>query len=217
MPLPEIKANAGDLFKRQIIDALEYLDGLASGPFDIADVTGLQAELDAKAEALDDLSDVVLTSPANEDSLRYNGSNWVNAASAAFSAHKGSTDQTGILTNTVTKVTFTTESFDVGSYYDAATSTWTPPAGKYQITASINFTAGVVDGAIYGLYIYRNGVIYREASVRASGANTAAINISALVNASGTDYYEVYCIGLGAGNKTVSGTFVANWFEGFAI
>jgi hypothetical protein len=166
---------------------------------------------------LDDLSDVVLTSPANEDRLKFNGTNWVNSASAAFSAHKGSTDQTGILTNTITKVTFTTESFDVGSYYDAANSRWTPPAGKYQITASINFTAGVVDTSIYGLYIYRNGAIYREASVRASGAVTAALNISALVNASGTDFYEIYCIGLGAGNKTVSGQFVASWFEGFAI
>lgn len=138
-------------------------------------------------------------------------------APITFSAHKGSTDQTGIVSGVATKVTFTTETFDIGSYYDAANSRWTPPAGQYQLNASILFNANVVDNTLYAIYIYRNGAIYREATVRASGTVAAGINISALVNASGSDFYEIYCLGLGAGDKTISGAFVASWFEGFSI
>ena len=45
-----------------------------------ADITDLQAYLlNINSESIDDLSDVVITTPSGGDYLRYNGANWVNA------------------------------------------------------------------------------------------------------------------------------------------
>src|ERR1700743_1947262 len=63
---------------------------------------------------------------------------------AAFSANKNGVAQTGIPTGVATKVTFTNEDFDGGSFYDAANSSGMPPAGYYQINANLTISAGGV-------------------------------------------------------------------------
>lgn len=132
----------------------------------------------------------------------------------SFSAHKNNTDQTGIVANTETELTFGTESFDVGSKF--ASNTWTPSAGKVLITANAVVSAGYADQELYYLVIYKNGSAFkRGAHVSVSGSSSSpGVNVSAIDDANGTDAYTVR-IWAGAGsNKTVSGSSVLTYFMG---
>src|SRR5215467_1404677 len=80
----------------------------------------------------------------------------ITPSQPCFSANKNATDQTGIADNTFTKITFTTEEFDVGGFYDAANSKWTPPSGKNMIIGSVRLNSGV-DQQIAFISIYKNG------------------------------------------------------------
>ncbi len=134
----------------------------------------------------------------------------------SFSAHKNGTDQTGISPSTLTKITFGTEAWDVGTYYDTATSRWTPPAGKVRINAAVFPSANTVDAAQNLLYVYKNGSALRALMSVQAGAtqNELLLSGTLLDDANGTDYYEIYFQGNGAGNKTVSGLATSTYFQG---
>lgn len=135
----------------------------------------------------------------------------------AFSARK-SADQTGIVTGTATKLTFQTEIFDFGGYYDAAQSRFTPPAGRYRLSAGAGWSTGIVDGRQVTVEVWKNGVVYRVFGTQVSGTtDNALVSGDCLVEANGTDYFEVYGTGAGANNKTVIGTTSVTYFEGEAI
>lgn len=136
---------------------------------------------------------------------------------AAFHATKNSVDQTGIGSGSTTKVTFTTEAFDVGSFYDNTNSKWTPPAGTIQLIAAIDVTASVVDQSSYSLFLYKNGAIFKQSTIFASGASACLVLITAIDQAVGTDYYEVYVNFAGTGNKTISGVASVSYFQGHMI
>ena len=137
---------------------------------------------------------------------------------ASFSAHKNGTDQTGISSATETKMTAGTEVWDVGGYYDAANSKWTPPAGKVRISVSAYFTAGIVDQALFLAVIYKNGSALRYGpAIEASGTSTTGVFADILDDANGTDYYEAYVSGNGAGNKTIVGTSSLTYFQGHTL
>lgn len=68
----------------------------------ISDVTGLQTALDGKSSTshthtLDNLSDVVITSPTTGQVIKYDGTNWINDTDATASGGSGVTDH-GALT-----------------------------------------------------------------------------------------------------------------------
>ncbi len=135
----------------------------------------------------------------------------------AFSARK-SADQTEIVTGTATKLTFPTEIFDFGGYYDAAQSRFTPPAGRYRLSAGAGWSTGIVDGRQVTVEVWKNGVVYRVFGTQVSGTtDNALVSGDCLVEANGTDYFEVYGTGLGVDNKTVIGTTSVTYFEGEAI
>jgi hypothetical protein len=137
------------------------------------------------------------------------------AARPTFSAHKNATDQTDIAT-TDTKVTFGTEDWDVGSYF--ATSTWTPPAGKYRISATLRFSAtNGVDGEALMVTIYKNGAALKRDVVRRSGTQSHSVRIAAIVEADGNDTFEIYASKSGAGDGTVEGAASVTFFQGEAI
>lgn len=139
------------------------------------------------------------------------------ASRYAFSARK-SADQTGIMTGVSTKMDFPVEEFDFGGYYDAANSKFTPPAGKYRLSAGLGWSSGLVDGRQVTVEIWKNGAVFRMFAVQVSGtSDNALVSGSCLVAASGTDYFEVYGSGLGINNKTVVGTVSVSYFEGEAI
>lgn len=147
--------------------------------------------------------------------------NDIAASPASFSAHKNGTDQTGIVSDTPTKITFPTEAWDTGSYYDAANSRWTPPPGLVHITAVVRLSAGLADGAYYAIMLYKNGSSLRD-GVGLQARNVGiplAPAISVIDVANGTDYYEVYLWpgGVSGGNKTAAGIAVWTYFQGHAL
>jgi hypothetical protein len=90
------------------------------------------------------------------------------------------------------KLNFTTEVFDIGGYYDAANSRWTPPAGSVTIVAAItyqNATIGSVSGA--RVAIRKNGTTTIAQRNEYTDAANGQVIIDVTDVANGTDYYEV--------------------------
>ena len=139
------------------------------------------------------------------------------ASRFAFSARK-SADQIGLVSGAATKITFPVETFDFGGYYDAANSRFTPPAGKYRLSAGAGWSVGIVDGRRVTVEIWKNGSVFRVFASQVSGiTENALVSGSCLVEANGTDYFEVYGTGTGTGDKTVIGSVSVTYFEGEAI
>jgi hypothetical protein len=139
-------------------------------------------------------------------------------ALSAFSAHKNGTAQTAIAPTTYTKVTFTTEDFDLAGDYDAANSKWTPRAGKYLLTLGLLCSAGAVDGQWITAAIYKNGSLHKEISARVgTSVGTEGVGFTCLVAANGSDYFEAYFYSTGTGDKSLSGNATDTFFQGIAI
>ena len=139
------------------------------------------------------------------------------APRVAFMAHRNSVDQAGIAVDTATKLVANSEVFDQGGFYDTTLARWTPSAGRYRISAAAFFSAAVVSGQQYQAMIYKNGSLFRRSVVSASGNAGLTVAVSAVDAANGTDFYEFFVRGAGAGTKTVSGDPANTWFEGSAL
>lgn len=139
---------------------------------------------------------------------------YAGRVSHSFSAHKNGTDQTGIASATFTKLTLTTEAYDTGGYYDAANSKLTPPAGLVSLAVRAVFSGGVVGGSKYYVMIYKNGTRFKDGILESpTGADVGPV-VSISDQCNGTDYYEAYVFGEGAGNKTVGGGTTQSYFTG---
>lgn len=196
------------------------------------DVGPLAAHFDAALEALDQLTPAADRVPYFDSTttaaLRVLGSQAdINAGTAAriveadklagrpaFMAHKNGTNQTGVTPATFVKITFTTEVFDTGAFYDAANSKWVPPAGKYFIGCSLLWQTNLVDQQEANAIIYKNGAEALLATFRHSGTGTLSTFVYGLVDADGNDEFEVYgYAGLGgSGDKTINGTSSRSFF-----
>ncbi len=112
----------------------------------------------------------------------------------ADSHSDGADHQTTVADSTFTKVTFTNEVYDVGSYFDLANNKWTPPAGIVAIEARVRVkpTTGTLNSTyICAATIYKNGAIFASSSARQLTSDGNA-SIVASDSASGTDFYEMY-------------------------
>lgn len=184
-------------------DLLLVFDGTAWSPAIV--------EVDTDGTRAADSDDVVPSQKAVNTRI-----NAVLASKPCFSANKNGTNQTGVTSATDTKVTFTTEEFDNGGYYDAANSKWTPPAGICRVTVGLNFTnANMVDQSGFRCEIWKNGVKFRETfSVTSGTGNQGPAQCSCLIQVNGTDYIEAYARCDGAGDKTISGSTNTSFFCG---
>lgn len=136
-----------------------------------------------------------------------------------FSAYKAA-DQTGVPVGTETKVTFTTEEFDVGSSYDAPNSKWTPPAGKVSMSATVTFAStNLADQADVYFQFYKNGAAYKAPMQIATSGTTQAYDITGTIiaDANGTDYFEVFAFASSTGLKTLLGGANLTYFMGHVI
>lgn len=126
----------------------------------------------------------------------------LNKINSGFRANKNASDQTSITGGTETKATFTNEVFDQGSYYDAANSKWTPPAGLVTLTCSIYMGGTFTTGTHYeSVMIWKNGAVLSDVFQYSPNASLQQVIVTTIDSANGTDYYECY------GNHTVaSGT-----------
>lgn len=134
-----------------------------------------------------------------------------------FSANKNGVDQGTFAVNTPTKITFGTEAWDVGGYYDTGTSRWTPPAGKHRISACVHLKTPP-DGYRLQLSIYKNGAALKQNYLTSAAASNSSVSITAVVDADGDDYFEIFAGVLGAsGTFTADGGITATWFDGETI
>jgi hypothetical protein len=139
-------------------------------------------------------------------------------AKSTFSANKNGTNQAGITSSTYTKVTFGTEAWDIGGYYDASTSKFIPPAGKYQIIMSITVSGVATTGDPIILAIYKNGSILHnlQTSVVIAGGGGRA-NGSCIINANGTDEFEFYIYAGSSLTYSVEGAITETFVQGTAL
>ena len=138
------------------------------------------------------------------------GTAMVSGNMPAFSAYK-STDQTGISSNTATKITFDTENYDTNNNFSS--SRFTPTvAGYYWIGAQILPAGSSL--TVEHIAIYKNGSEYANFYTRIS-ANDTCVQNSALVYCNGsTDYIEIY--GRVTGSSLFFGGGSSNcWFNGY--
>lgn len=167
----------------------------------------------------------VLTGASNDDIIQRKAGVWTNrtmaqlaadlptGSKASFKANKNGSNQT-ISAATPVKVTATTEVYDVGSYYDASNSRWTPPAGKVLVTARL-LVSSVVPDTVMILRLYKNGSNTENSYTNVGAGGNASLQIVVQDNASGTDYYEIYVDSDGADSSyTVSGGATTTSFEG---
>lgn len=135
----------------------------------------------------------------------------------SFSANKNGTSQTGIAVNTSTKLTFTTEVWDIGSFYDAVNSKFVPPAGKYRISAGTHVVTPT-DGYRMQLTISKNGTPYKTNYVTSAATSNSSVTVTGLVDANGTDYFEIFLQVLGAtGTFNSDGPISETWFDGEVV
>lgn len=132
----------------------------------------------------------------------------------SFSANKNGVDQTGVVSNTATKVTFGTEEWDTHNCYDAANSKFTPTiAGIYDVNASIRILTTAVNIRLI-VYIYKNGVEYKTNLASTGYANNLVVPIQCKVYLNGsTDYIEVYAKQENVDDRSISGAAVTTYFQ----
>lgn len=180
------------------------------------------------SEVIDGLTTQVLSAQYACFVIQSDGTQWNIIATLAtlsprytFSSHKAGVPQTSIPSGTPTKLTFTTEDWDDGGFYDAPNSKFLPigAAGKWRVSAGASLSGGAVDQSEYRLMIYVNGGPYKQdTNIYAGGGAEGGIAFTALVNLNGsTDYVEIYFVAFGAGDKTVSGNSDQTYFQAEAI
>ena len=136
------------------------------------------------------------------------------ANTPTFLARK-SGDQLSLASNTYHKVTGWAEIFDPQSTWDNSNSKWSPAsAGKYFIFGTI--WAEHVDGQRTFAAIYKNGALLNQAGIGSGVGDNYPIQITAMDDNDGDDYYELYVSQRGTGTNVYS-SGVTNQFGGFKI
>ncbi len=130
-----------------------------------------------------------------------------------FSAHRGFTDYT-ITPGAWNFIPLPSVAYNVGGAYDATNSRFVPRAGVVSMRAAVVFTAGLVDGWLMGISIFKNGVEFKTSLNVVNGTGGQGMQISIEDVANGFDYYQVYARADSGGNKTVSGSSAWTWFIG---
>jgi hypothetical protein len=138
------------------------------------------------------------------------------SSAIGFRAHKNGTNQsiaTGI--GTLTKVTFGTEVYDQGGYYDAANSRWTPPAGMVHIDIGLTSNDVTANTTMYAA-IYKNGAFYLIAFIVTPNISAySQIHLDDVAN--GTDYYEAFVAHNSGVTSTIDGRVERTHFCGHVV
>jgi len=126
---------------------------------------------------------------------------------------------------TTTKITFTTEQVDTHSFYDTATSRFTPTiAGYYHITASIRLSGATSSPCRFDINLFINGSASNYATgINQQNNNDPGVNFSDVVYLDGDDYCEIY-VNQNSGsnvsttaNDNTGGSDSMNWFGGYLV
>ena len=104
-----------------------------------------------------------------------------------------------------TKITGFTVDFDLGNYWSAIDSRYTPPAGTYQFNFVVNTTSGA--NYSYVASLYKNGVLTSYGQINFAPAAPLKNTASELISMNGTDYIEIYVTMSGVGTLTLNEVF----------
>lgn len=126
----------------------------------------------------------------------------------ASSVHRNNVNQTGVVTNTWTKVEFDAERYDAGAGWDASPNyRWTPGViGMARINASVNWVTSVA-GSNLSIAIYKNGTELFSRHAKAEDTSSQqgpSIDAHVEISAS-TDYFEIFVRQVTGSNKDISG------------
>ncbi len=171
--------------------------------------------------------DVAGLTPTDNGVIIGNGSNFVvetgdtlhtslQAAKPMFISYK-SVEQTGIADATWTKVTYDTETTDLGGDY--ASSTFTAPiTGNYQFFASFLYTAGPAATNTTGISFYLDGVKTVQQFYSMATVAIPNQNLEWTVRLTAGQTIEVYAYAdIAAGTSTIGPGLVNTRFSGFLI
>lgn len=143
----------------------------------------------------------------------YNGTLWL--ASGASGGGDFYATGSGGATNTVgptTVIPTTIISGNVGTYYNTANGRWTPPAGRYSIFGHVNVNVNP-GAASFSIWLYKNGtgVTNVLASYQIGAGFNGTGTLEAIVDANGSDYFEL------RHQTTAAGTLSTIGFGAFPI
>jgi len=131
--------------------------------------------------------------------LNVAGSTITAASNTPSFSVRNASDQTGINTNSATKITFDTEDVDTDNAF--ASNKFTVPsgkAGKYFLTSSLTIEAdsGISNLRLIDLRIYKNGSDYDSTQVtndyRNNYIHTGTASMSLILDLAVSDYIEIY-------------------------
>jgi len=177
-------------------------------------ITGQTAETSIATDDLILLSDTS-ASGALRKMTRANFVSGIGGANTPTFLARKNGDMTSLASNTYHKVTGWTEIFDPQSTWDNSNSKWSPAsAGKYFIfgTAWIEH----VDGQRTFIALYKNGALLNQAAIGSGVGDNYPIQITAMDDNDGDDYYELYVSQRGTGTNIYS-SGVTNQFGGFKL
>lgn len=129
-------------------------------------------------------------------------------------------DNVALTNNTYTKVTFNSEEFDVGGYYDSTTNyRYTPQvAGKYLIYGRVYITYGSEATENMYIAIYKNGTAAQQFARSDDNSQYGSIQISSLIEMNGSsDYVEIYTKASSSTNAVYYSGGLLGEFSGYRI
>ena len=131
----------------------------------------------------------------------------------AFSAYCAFGTNKTIPDNTATIVDFPTERFDVGGYYNNSTMRFTPPPGRYVVTASADFSVISASAACY-IRIFKNGTtIASSVPKQVTVANLHQTAVTQVVDIAAGDYLEIFAIQTSGVDATLAGSSTLTYFS----
>lgn len=175
---------------------------------------GITARIATQAEATAGANNTQLMTPLRTEQLIVSAG-VAGGDTVGFSAHKNAVSQPLAGSGPSVKVTFGTELYDSGSFYDTANSRWTPPSGQIHIDGSTRIIGASVNSTAY-LMVYKNGVPFKNVFVVSNTSAEFVINVSIDDIANGTDYYELWTnvTGTGAPPTFIIGSVTETFFMG---
>jgi len=116
-----------------------------------------------------------------------------------------------------TKIQFNTANYNDSSLYNTATHRWTPPSGRCQIVAAVNFSSGPLLGTPVKIAIYKNGTLIRQVNNACVTTDDAAATITVIEACNGSDYFEVFAFIFTSTTGSILGSQTLTYFMGTTL
>src|SRR5580765_1385838 len=164
-----------------------------------------------------------LFSAANGVTYRYDGTLWlVQAGPGGGTGDFMATSASGASIIAASPVTLSFANVmtgNSGGWYNASNGRYTPPAGRYQISAGMAYSAAAASGIWLlpqknGANIPLGGQTMQAGSTSSSASLQDSASISFVVDANGTGYFTIQCQAQGA---TLPSVIAWSYFSAFPL